>query len=94
MDTVAGYLIFFLVIVCLYAVGYWLDTRHLRKPTHSDLLAHAKGSVGRSVARARFDLRHSKYEVLAELKSLHESGAISDEEFESEKAGILGEGKV
>ena len=53
--------------------------------------AHAAG-VAYTKSRAKSDLeeRGAKYDALAKLKALHESGVISDSEFEAEKSEILG----
>lgn len=53
------------------------------------LLGDIKGSVANARKRREIDAKSRKYEALVKLNSLHDSGAISDEEFENEKRYLL-----
>lgn len=53
--------------------------------------AHGAGAAyNKSRAKSDLEARGAKYDALAKLKALHESGVISDSEFEAEKSEILG----
>ena len=90
-------------IVALYWWAYRKDMRAIRErapddgvPPHastSSVVDGAKRSVERTLAKNRLALHHSRYEALAKLKALHLQGAISDQEFESEKEDVLSQGK-
>ncbi len=54
------------------------------------MLKGARHSYQQNRARAELDIRSAKYEVLEKLKSLHDRGAISDQEYEAEKSAVLG----
>lgn len=43
----------------------------------------------KALEKPDIDAQASRYDALAKLKSLHDSGAISDEEFQNEKKYIL-----
>lgn len=60
--------------------------RSIDGATHGAGAAYAK-----SRAKSVLETKTAKYDALAKLKALHESGVISDREFETEKTEILGQ---
>jgi type II secretory pathway pseudopilin PulG len=77
------------------AIIFWILFRKKSDPEAARRLGAAfrsaidKYASTKSSAKPDFVARGAKYDALAKLKALHESGAISDSEFEVEKSEIL-----